>query len=554
MPDQKREEIAIIGGGLGGCLTALMLAKDPKYHVTLIEAQDTLLNGASAIASRLHLGGEYPLDPKTASDCLTGATIWKLLMPESIYTPTPPMKFLLAQKTQEYGEKHLEDDKALTLDKYLTVYEKIRNEYKIIFAKVQKGFGWNDETTKKSLFGSFEEGKFSRPLKPEEYGDYNQGHTKIAGGFQSQELGLNVPKYLAMIQTELEAQERKGNIAVLTSHKVRKKGIKGNLGNFTILREDGEYIKDENGKPKIFKQVVQAAWRGGPEITPQLGQSGNQGRTVTVFKRAMLLVDLPPGWKTPPAFIMLGENGGMLAPHNDKTAICYLPTEQAAYRKHYMLTNKDPALPEDWDRSSEGTKTEWTETYFRLLKNRFPVLKNATNPRLVIRDTLNFQQDLHQRQHQAVLEVTSGAPIVNMSMGMFQQQEMQQWSRPPIVEVKRGLFTLYPTKATYSLQAALQAAAMVNTRSHDSEAELIYPPEDTLGLILSPEKREQYSLARMQEPNIRFFVRFFREHPELVPAMLQETWPMEPAVETLWAQSNSEEQVSRRKGGDQTNR
>jgi len=134
-----REEIAVIGGGLGGVTTALMLAKDPHYHVTLIEAQPTVLNGACVSAGRLHLGGEYPLDSKTAHDCLLGAIIWKLLMPKNIYTPAPPMKFLLAQKTQEHGEKYPEDDKALTLDKYLTAYEKIREEYERIFFKNSKG-------------------------------------------------------------------------------------------------------------------------------------------------------------------------------------------------------------------------------------------------------------------------------------------------------------------------------------------------------------------------------------------------------------------------------
>jgi glycine/D-amino acid oxidase-like deaminating enzyme len=140
-----REEIAVIGAGLGGCLTALMLAKNPRYHVTLIEAQDTLLNGASAIASRLHLGGEYPLDPQTAQDCLMGAVIWKLLMPnhgederqENILTPTPPMKFLVAKKTEEFGRKNAGEERTLTLDKYVSSYEKIRLAYRDIFERVK---------------------------------------------------------------------------------------------------------------------------------------------------------------------------------------------------------------------------------------------------------------------------------------------------------------------------------------------------------------------------------------------------------------------------------
>jgi len=375
-------------------------------------------------------------------------------------------------------------------------------------------------------------------LKSEEYADY-QGDSKIAGGFQSPEIGINVPKYLAMLQAELEAQQRKGNITIRTGHAVQKEGIQGKNGGFSIQ------CKTAGGKNKIIRasQVVQAAWSGGSKITPHFNQEiGEKEKIVTVYRRAMLLVDLPAGWKTPPAFILRGEDGGMLSPDNDKTARCYLPTEEGAYLKQHDLTKDEPTLPEDWERLSEAEKNRWTETYFRLLKERFPALKNATNPRLMIRDTLNFQQDLSQREYQNVQEVAAFIPKFQMSMSMememVQEQKMEQTPVPYTLEVKPGLFMLYPTKATFCINTALQAAQMVKDRSLGPHIKIIKPlsSEEILGFILKPWKREQYSLAEMKTPDKRFFARFFREHPDLSSEMLKETWPQEGPGSESWVQ------------------
>lgn len=590
MQGQGKEEIVIIGGGLGGCLTALMLAKNPKYHVTLIEQQDTLLNGASAIASRLHLGGEYPLDQQTAHDCLMGAVIWKLLMPKDIYTPTPPMKFLVAENTEKYGRDHQDDPKALTLDKYMASYEKVRQKYEEVSDKIGKALGLDEANIKNLLFGSAKEGEFFRPLDKHEYTDY----TKIAGGFQSQELGLNVPKYLAMISAELEAEYKKGNITILTKHQVEKDGIEAQEDKFIIHCKGNRNIE--------ASQVIQAAWQGGPELT-QLGAEGKKAKGVTVSKRAMLLVDLPRGFKTPPAFVMLGDDGGMLAPYNDKVALCYLPpnreeigsggygfSKPAAYIKDHLLTDKKPSLPSDWNSWDEPMKflggylkqhpglipefdvkkqpdwkalspeKKWTKVYFELLKKRFPVLKNATNPRLVIRDTLNFQKDIHFRRHEAV-EEAEGAITEKASMAISQRQAMLMEMlmtddmRPVILEdeEKKGLFTLYPTKATYTVQAALQAVAMVNERSqrnkdpkHPLRDKHIEPEKDVLNLILVKKDNQEYdigatrrnmdkfSLAHMKEPDERFYARFFRQHPDLDPKIMVQDWPMEQKGDKRW--------------------
>jgi len=546
----KREEIAIIGGGRGGVETALMMAKQtnkdnsPKYHVTLIEEQDTLLNGASMIASRLHLGGEYPLDPQTAKDCLEGAIIFKLLMPDNIYTPTPPMKFLVSEKTQGSGEmpENQYDSKSLTLQKYEQAYEKIAHDYSLALTELQKKLKLPKvDDAAKLLFGP--KADLFKRLDPSSdpkkgYGDYNQGDTKIAGGFQSKEPGINIGKFLAMLHQELELQQQKGNITILTGHQVIKDGIQGDLGSYKI------HCKTKDGAKIIpSSQVILTAWQRGPQIIPHLDvdEQGNE-KHITVFKRAMMLVDLPTGWKTPPAFIMLGESGGMLSPYNDKTAICYLPTKEAAYRKNHLLTDSQPSLPADWDKITDEEKEKWTQKYFTLLKERFPILEGATNPRLIIRDTISFQPDLDQRNHEAVAEVgkrmqmkMQQTPKMEMQqaekMSLEMLQEIGHYQPPGEITGRPGLFTLYPTKATYSLRAAIQATEMVMERSASPSKESIVPSEHTLGFVLERD-RQKYSLANMQEPNPRFLHDFCKAHPDLFGPnekpdlkIMSESWP-----------------------------
>lgn len=537
---EKREEIIIVGGGLGGCLTALMLAKNPQYHVTLIEAQDTLLNGASTIAARLHLGGEYPLHPKTSRDCLNGASIWKMLMPDSIYTPVPPMKFLVADNTER--------SRKLTVSGYLDAYENIRGQYKKICTKVQKAVGAGMDTVHDMLFGSPDKGKFFRQLRPEEYADYHQGATKIAGGFQSPELGLNIPKYLSMIQGEIDKQVEAGNITVKTGHKVKPQGIRGEIGQFSVECLNGELIHGS--------QVVQAAWQGGPEIMP-LPKNKRKSSNIYAFKRAMLLVELPEGFKTPPAFIMLGEDGGMMAPFNDKMALCYIPTEAAAYYKDEVLTVDKPSLPASWnDLSDEQYRLK---CYLEAAKQRFPVLKDVdlSKARLVIRDTLSFDDKLSARTNQFVEEAIANSSGAFGGMGMVPVQRleiMQQLVTKMNMfrstnEVQRGLFTLYPTKATYSLQGALQAEYMVRQRSAKMDVnESIRLPKDMLDYVLSEENLEKYSLKHMAEPTRENYDQFFRQHPDFADPeqkMLATSWQdgwvskTSAAKRTSWGMGNS---------------
>ena len=68
--------IAVIGGGVFGVMTAIKLA-EMGQTVSLFERLPTLMQAASANANRVHLGFHYPRDEETARQCLRGFTKFK---------------------------------------------------------------------------------------------------------------------------------------------------------------------------------------------------------------------------------------------------------------------------------------------------------------------------------------------------------------------------------------------------------------------------------------------------------------------------------------------
>lgn len=84
MSDSLRADVAVIGGGIFGCLTAIELA-NKGFTVSLLEKNSDLLQGASLNnQNRLHLGYHYPRDVDTALQCQRGFADFKARFAESI--------------------------------------------------------------------------------------------------------------------------------------------------------------------------------------------------------------------------------------------------------------------------------------------------------------------------------------------------------------------------------------------------------------------------------------------------------------------------------------
>ncbi len=199
LPDKDTETIFIAGGGVVGCLTAYVVSLikradgKPKYHVIISDKQKQVLNGACATAQRLHFGGEYPHSLQTALDCIRSAIIWKLTMPDGIYTSRPGMTFSVAEATEKSGK--------LTIESYLEHYEKIFQEYKRLFRQVQTSFGWTPEHTAEKLFGPPERELFYRRLNEVELAERSLG-AKLSGACLAGKGGLRIAQYRSMDQLQ----------------------------------------------------------------------------------------------------------------------------------------------------------------------------------------------------------------------------------------------------------------------------------------------------------------------------------------------------------------
>ena len=76
--------VAVIGGGIFGCLAALKLA-EAGCDVTIFEAGRDILCGASlANQNRLHLGYHYPRSPQTARACAVYERAFRRMFPEAV--------------------------------------------------------------------------------------------------------------------------------------------------------------------------------------------------------------------------------------------------------------------------------------------------------------------------------------------------------------------------------------------------------------------------------------------------------------------------------------
>jgi len=496
-PSKKPEELVIIGGGLEGCLAAIFAARlrdpysgRPKYHITLLEKQDKLLNGASLIASRLHLGGEYPLDPQTGFDCLKGAVIWKLLMPQNIYTDRSPMKFTVSKETEAEGKKgplNAQGKKTLTLQKYLDYYETIREKYEEHYNKIKKKFL---RETPGLLFGSPEQGKFYRKLTADDYKQYDgdiagQFHSEIAGGFQSQEPGLNPPLYLSAIE-HLLLQQKNIDVRLGSGVKEVKKINQGSqAGQFQINFEDGR-------QPVIADQVIQAAWEENLKIS-------KDAKETTACNRTMIFMALDKPQKIDPIFIMLREHGGMLSSYDDKHIIGYRPTMDKAYlRGEKKLTHDDPEIPKEWSIDPLAKDViAWFKNYSRSIGRFFPVIRKVGfHPCLFSRITLNFDDEHEKRRHS------------------------------PTEERAPGHFIMAATKVTLAPQSALEAVEMLQKRSKSGKnAPLIKVAE--IGDPLDMALEGNYSLRELPDaqPNVTRARLFAFAHPPLEPGLVPDVIP-----------------------------
>ncbi len=440
-------KIAIIGGGYTGIITAILLGQAiPDASIVLIEKERHLLTGASLTPGRLHLGGEYPLDPETAVSCLWGAFLLKQLFGSAVLTDIPAAQYLVAKDTADFD---------LTLENQKDFYEKnIRDVYRKIYDRF-----FPTSSHKEDFFGPPED--LLRSLSASELPS-----SHFSGGVEIKEPGIHPIKMATALKHLLSSFDItiRTDTEVLGVHNVRgwtlntnKEAVHADIVVNATWQEIYNLDKEALAVPEI---------RHGRAVSASMSPVSPEYH---IFSRALLVIDTSseeavlaatpssssssasaasagtPTFSTLPFengdlrayFGLLGSNGGMFCPINQNTALLYWPDLSGSYIAKTRLGGARTLSSPDFLRRMYKAKEEEiipgeiSRQILENLKEKYPQLKDARPLRLVVRETLSHDEDLGKRP-----------PL-------------------PVTEIKKGWFSALSTKATFSGITALNAVKQI---------------------------------------------------------------------------------------------
>ena len=177
------ETVLIIGTGIAGCATGWALS-EAGYKVGLVEQLDKPFSSTSIGALGIHLGGRYPRDWETATECLQSGIMMKKLM--SFAFSDKKLRFLTAE------------DSPLDFDSHVEHYARLQEYYAQLPPEDQ-------------VFGEPED--FFRILDTDEL----EAFTGISGGIETQETCFNMDQVRTVLLRTLMAR----GALFLTSTEVR---------------------------------------------------------------------------------------------------------------------------------------------------------------------------------------------------------------------------------------------------------------------------------------------------------------------------------------------
>ncbi len=258
-------KIAIIGGGIAGCTTALELAK-LGHEVTILEQEPDILLGTSArTPGRMGLGYHY-FDPETAQTYMRHTIGFMREYPDCF----------LGEEDTPYlqdGRYFVVKDSLVPAQDLMASYSEISSTYEEMCQL--------DPSNK-----IFHTTHLHRVLRTDEFSS-DVAMDKVAFAIETKEHLLDWKKFDSRLRREISSYP---NITIKTNFEVEKVSAKDGVG----------FVLSSKVKEEAFDYVVNCAWQNIERLNEELGighahaEKEDEDKKVTSRLKLLAEVELPP--------------------------------------------------------------------------------------------------------------------------------------------------------------------------------------------------------------------------------------------------------------------
>lgn len=264
------KSVAIIGGGMGGCMSAWVLA-NAGWHVTIIEsAPDLLSKSADKTPGRMGLGFHYA-DLATAEKYLRATINFVREFPDFQIGQDKPQSHFL-----RHGRYFITKDSLHTSEEIMKTYNKLRDIYTALVK----------EDSQNEVFGDPD--VFFRVLYRDEYKDVIEAN-RVVKGIETCEHLLNWPKFKEFFLEKLKNHENIRIIANTTVTKAKRLHDARFLLSYTQSDTFGETEAHEN---LVTPYVLNCSWQNSESLDVQIGLKNpeelNRSNRVKVLAKVRL--------------------------------------------------------------------------------------------------------------------------------------------------------------------------------------------------------------------------------------------------------------------------
>ncbi|MFG1779026.1 FAD-dependent oxidoreductase [Micromonospora sp. NPDC049048] len=376
----KRTELHIvIGGGIAGCLAAIMRRR-AGYRVLLLERAEArspeaypICTGASNIVSENHSGAEYPFDPQSARDCFDGRLVNERFFPDLIFGGKDQSRVIASRAMQDSGTD---------------IVGQCRDNMRVIQERYAQRCA---DDPADALFGAPDQ--ICREIPTPD------GVSDVAATFVTPQRGINPVVVTALLDQEL----RRCGVEVRGGAEVTDVSRRPD-GTYQV-----EYVEDGDRRTVVGDQVSLCAATETPAVARRLNPSLGLP-PIYMALRQILFVHLPEGTSRNYTCLKLeDEYGGMLSPFSRDTALVYYPPAA-----HIAVHRVDPttyALPDDFRhflRNGHPEAAERARLALRQLSQWYPEVRGAEVVSSHLKVAINTTDSSRLRRNAGVFDVAPG--------------------------------------------------------------------------------------------------------------------------------------------------